>query len=102
MLVLLALALLPQEAQEPEETDIIVIGRRLSAMQVVIGRNERGKSTCGLTASSGSKRLDESLCRTAAKCERKGARDNAEVQACVEARKPELLAAVRRALDGSR
>lgn len=96
-MILSALLLLTPAVQDApaEETDIVVIGKRLDAMSVIVGRDARGKFTCGLNQSSGNARLDASLCRTAATCVRKRAPD---VQACVTARKPALLADVRQSL----
>jgi hypothetical protein len=101
MIAALLFAALLQTAPPPlqeEEADIVVIGRRLSEIAVTVGRDARGKFTCGLNKSSGNSRLDALLCRTAAKCVRQGAAEGAKVQACVDRRKPELLAEVRKSL----
>jgi len=99
MIVLLLLAMI-QDAPPivGEETDIVVIGHRLDRIQVAVGRDDRGKFTCELSLSSGRDRLDALLCRTAAACVRHKA---ADVQACVNARKPELLADVRKSLSAA-
>ena len=78
-----------------EETDIVVIGRRLDGVSVIVGRDARGKFTCGLNQTTGSGRLDSALCRTAAACVRTKTKN---VQSCVNAKKPELLADVRQSL----
>lgn len=84
-------------AQIPSaEDEIVVLGRRLAALQVIVGRDARGKFTCGLSQSSGNVELDSALCKVAATCVRKGANDQGGVTACIEARKPALLDAVRR------
>lgn len=94
MMLVLALAL--QMIGMPEqETDIVVIGKRLEGVSVIVGRDARGKFACALDKSSGNSRLDMALCQTAAKCVKAKA---ANVPACVNARKPELLADVRQSL----
>lgn len=93
-LALGALVTLPAAAQ-PGEEEIVVLGRRLAGISVTMARNPAGKLECSISQSSGSARLDEQLCRTAAKCVKTGA---ADVAACVDARKPALLADLRRAM----
>uniref|UniRef100_UPI0035CB4703 hypothetical protein n=1 Tax=uncultured Sphingomonas sp. TaxID=158754 RepID=UPI0035CB4703 len=98
-MIALAFALAVQGAAPPaEEPDIVVIGRRLAALSVAVGRDARGRFTCGLSASSGNARLDEQLCRTAAQCVKTGAINHAAVSACIDGRKPALLEDVRRTL----
>ena len=98
-LLLLLAASVVQPVSEPRtEADIVVIGRRLAGLSVNVGRDARGRFTCGLSASSGSGRLDAELCRTASRCVREGATDNAGVAACIDRRKPDLLADLRRRL----
>lgn len=82
----------------PAETDIVVIGKRLAGVSVMVGRDASGRLTCGLDRSSGDASLDAQLCRAAAKCVGKGLVDHAGVAACVERRKPELLAQLERSL----
>ncbi|MCW3848006.1 hypothetical protein OF829_12220 [Sphingomonas sp. LB-2] len=100
-MILLALLVAVQDvpAPPPEETDIVVIGKRLDQVEVRVGRDPRGKFTCALNQSSGRLRLDAALCQTAARCVRVKARD---VHACVNGHKPELLADVRQSLEGRR
>lgn len=92
---MILLALMLQALPVQEEPDIVVIGERLKRVSVIVGRDARGKFTCGLNQSTGSARLDASLCKTAATCVRSRAKN---VQTCVNARKPELLADVRQSL----
>lgn len=98
-MIAFALALALQGLAPPAaEPNIVVIGRRLAAVSVTVGRDLRGRFTCGLSASSGNARLDEQLCRTASKCVKGGANDRAAVSACIDGRKPSLLENVRRTL----
>lgn len=98
-LLLLLAASVVQPAAEPQtEADIVVIGRRLAGVSANVGRDARGRFTCSLSASSGSGRLDAELCRTASRCVREGANNNAAVAACIDRRKPALLADLRRRL----
>ena len=84
-MIALALALAVQGTPLPaEEPDIVVIGRRLAALSVRVGRDPQGRFTCGLSQSTGNARLDEQLCRTAAKCVKTGAID--QVAAAADAR----------------
>lgn len=96
---MILLALMLQALPVQEEPDIVVIGKRLERVSVIVGRDARGKFTCGLNQSTGSARLDASLCKTAATCVRSRAKD---VQACVDARKPALLADVRQSMEHRR
>jgi hypothetical protein len=92
VIALLALAAAVQTAPVPDEQpDIVVIGKRLQAVQVNVGRDPRGRFTCALSQSTGSAKLDGQLCKTAATCVRKGAVEAAAVSACIDARKPALL-----------
>ena len=95
--VLLAAA---QVAAPTVEDEIVVLAKRLATTSAIVGRDHRGRSTCSVTASTGSVRLDSALCRTAATCVKAGAVDQAAVSACIDRRKPALLADIRRA--GSR
>ena len=101
LLALLAAAsvqTMPVAAEPQTEADIVVIGRRLAEMSVIVGRDARGRFTCSVSASSGSGRLDAELCRSASRCVREGAVDNAAVATCIDRRKPDLLADLRRRL----
>jgi hypothetical protein len=91
---LLALSLLMATAAT-DESDIVVIAQRLKGVTAVVDRDERGRFRCSVSQSTGLPRLDQSLCKTAAKCVRDGASDAAAVNACVTARKPALLDDVR-------
>ena len=93
MIAFVPLALM-QSAAPPAAMaeDIVVVARRLNALSVIVGKDPHGRFTCSLSATSGDASLDAQLCRTAAKCVAKGAPD---VSACIDGRKPALLAALR-------
>jgi hypothetical protein len=87
--------LMLQEAPA-DELNIEVVGRKLAAISAVVSRNADGKLGCALSDTSGYAKLDEQLCRTATTCVRKGARETAAVKACIDKRKPALLADFKR------
>jgi hypothetical protein len=84
------------------EQDIVVIARRLSGASAIVGRDARGRFTCSLNASTGNATLDNRLCKTAANCVKSVGADQAKVSACIDRRKPQLLADVRQAMAESR
>lgn len=88
----------PVAAEEP----ITVIGERLKSVTVSVSRDPSGRYACGLDQSTGNGWLDGRLCETATTCVRKGAETAEAVNACVTARKPDLLAEVRNSLNGAR
>lgn len=95
---MLPLALLAAVAatSQPSEDEIIVIGKRLSAIEVSISRDAKGRLSCGLSGSSGNARIDQQLCKVSASCFRKGAESGEAVRACVQQRKAGLFDAFRR------
>ncbi len=101
MIALAALLLVGQIAPEPE-LDIVVVAQRLAGLQVNIGKDAKGRFTCGLTQSSGSLRLDARLCKASAKCAKKHGSDAEAVKACVTADKPKLLAQLRAEMSRSK
>ena len=94
LLVVHALASTP-----PQEPDIVVVGERLGRLSVNVGRDAKGRMTCGLSESSGSARLDRRLCKEASACVRSGAQERDAIAACIDARKPHLLDDLRRVRD---
>lgn len=92
ILLLLALQAAPAD-------DIVVVGERLAHLSATVRRGDDGRYRCALDGSSGRASLDGALCRVATRCVRDGAADQAAVAACVEQRKPALLADVRRELE---
>jgi hypothetical protein len=95
VILAIALAFAVQEAPQ-DELNIEVVGRKLAAISATVGRNSAGKLACALSASSGYAKLDAQLCRTATACVRKGAATQDTVSACIDKRKPELLADFKR------
>ena len=96
--MLLAILLAAAQAAAPpsDEDDIVVIGRRFEQAAVIVGKDQQGRFTCSMTASSGNAKLDEGLCRTAAKCVIKGAANSNAVKACIDRKKPGLFARFRK------
>ncbi len=93
--VALALAAVTAEPSAPAldaEQEILVIAQRLPGISVWLSRNPQGKFVCGMNASSGSARMDEQLCKAAALCLKRGAQAPEQVGACINARKPQLMA----------
>jgi len=82
----------------PVEDEFLVIGRRLAQISANVVRDPRGRYHCALTGQTGNARLDASLCKAATKCVQKGAVGQSQVSACLETRKPALLAELRRSL----
>jgi hypothetical protein len=100
----LALLLSFATAQDaPTDADeIVVLARRLEAVEVIVGRDPNGRFTCGMKGTSGNPRLDSRLCKTVASCVRKRGSDPVAVQACITSSKPRLLAQFRAGLARSR
>jgi len=94
MLALSALSAAAAQAAA-DESDIVVIAQWLKGVTTIVARDERGRFRCAISQSTGLSRLDGALCKTASKCVRDGAKDAEAVNACVTARKPALLDAVR-------
>lgn len=94
MILALAAAVALQAAATPTD-DIVVIGQRLAGLSASVTRDAAGRYHCALDGSSGNGKLDASLCRVATDCVRKGATEQAAVSACVDRRKPKLLADLR-------
>jgi hypothetical protein len=94
----IATALLLLVQTVPTEEEILVIGRRFAALSASVQRDTRGRYSCALSGTSGSAKLDGSLCKTATQCVRKGAAEQAQIAACIAKRKPALLAEFRRSM----
>jgi hypothetical protein len=98
VIALLLLASIQTAPAPADEGDIVVIGQRLAKLSVMVGKDPRGRFTCNLSETSGSAQLDAQLCRTASKCVATGAGDATAVSACIDRRKPALLADLRSSL----
>jgi hypothetical protein len=92
MKLLLALLLFQTPAAPVVEDEILVIGRRLEQATVNVSKDKQGRFYCSMDVSSGNVKLDERLCRAAAKCVMKGASTSDAVRACIDKKKPKLLA----------
>lgn len=91
MIALAALALLHVAAPAGADQEITVMGQRMAALSVILGRDARGKLACNLSASSGDARVDAQLCKTAARCFKQGSSQPAAMRACIDMRKPAIL-----------
>lgn len=90
MIALAVLALL-QAAPVAAEEEITVMGRRMAALAVILGRDARGKLACNLSESSGEGGVDAQLCKTAARCFQQGSVAAEAMRDCIELRKPAIL-----------
>lgn len=83
-------------ADDPPE--IVVMAERLRTLSVSVGQDRDGKWHCSMDGSSGVPRMDGLLCKAVTDCVRKGAREDAAVEACVGDGKARLLRHFRREL----
>lgn len=95
---IIALLLLATVADAPAADDITVIGERLKSVSVAVARDPGGRYGCSINQTTGNIWLDTRVCETATTCAQKGAETSDAVNACVTARKPDLLAEVRTAV----
>jgi hypothetical protein len=91
LLLLAAQGLAPVADPGPETDPIVVIGQRLQAIEVHVGRGPDGKWYCGMDGSTGRLSLDKRLCKAVTTCVRKGAVSDADVEQCVATTKQGLL-----------
>jgi len=91
VIALALLALAQAAAPAAAEEEITVMGRRMAALSVILGRDAKGKLACNLSESSGDGAIDAELCKTAASCFKQGAVVAEPMHACIEARKPAIL-----------
>ncbi|MCW2336632.1 hypothetical protein M2337_000865 [Sphingobium sp. B2D3A] len=90
----------PSEATPADE--ITVIAQRLRGVQVGVTRDAAGKYHCGLSESTGVRKLDAALCKATTQCVRKGKATQDEVRACVDKARPSLVARIREYLSTER
>lgn len=95
-LALLAALSMTAAAPSASSDDILVVAERWKRIQVQVGRDARGRWTCGMQGSSGVTSLDGQLCRAVTDCVRKGATAQAAIQQCITTSKASLLARVER------
>ncbi|MFM7403017.1 MAG: hypothetical protein ACKO1N_02745 [Erythrobacter sp.] len=82
---------------EPE-SEILVVLNRLRSITVNVGRDREGRWNCGLDRSTGQLKLDARLCRAVTKCVKKGATDDAAVQACIRSSRAGLVRELERSM----
>ena len=114
MIALLALASATTLAAPPvlDESTMILLRQRLERANALISRDADGQLVCRPSATTDERRLDGMLCDTGLRCAArvKAARGKASqgkasrgaINACVDKRKPEMLAAMRRLREYSR
>jgi hypothetical protein len=95
MSLLLSFLLLVQTAPVDEE-EIVVIGKRLDAVAVNVGRGPDGNWYCSMDGTSGVASLDAKVCKAVTKCVRKGATKNDAVKGCIQKSKKQLFAKFQR------
>ena len=91
MLLLAAQGVAPAIDPGPETDPIVVIGQRLQAIEVHVGRGPDGNWYCGMDGSTGRLSLDKRLCKAVTTCVRKGATSDADIEQCVVTTKKGLL-----------
>jgi hypothetical protein len=82
-------------ASPAEEEEILVLAQKLDLITLNLKRDLDGLYHCAPAQSTGLAKLDVELCEVTVKCVRKEGWDDAAVQRCVEARKPDLIAGIR-------
>jgi hypothetical protein len=92
VILLMALLALQTSVDPSAEDEILVIGRRFEQASATVSRDAQGRYSCSMTVTSGNVKLDERLCRAAAKCVMKGASNSDGVKTCINRQKPKLLA----------
>ena len=102
-MILLASLLFAQAASAspapPPVTDqIVVMAERLRAISAEVGRDQEGRWHCSWSASSGNARIDDRLCRAATACSRRHVDEPAQIDSCIEQRRPGILDDFRRSL----
>lgn len=80
-LALAALAFAQPAAAQGE--DIVVIGRLVGSVQMTLGRDAAGRTTCSLNRSSGNPRVDAAVCRKASRCLPRRPLPGARMEACI-------------------
>ncbi|MCW2410699.1 MULTISPECIES: hypothetical protein [unclassified Sphingobium] len=97
-----AVAAPPVPNEGATDEDITVIAQRLRGVQVGVTRDAAGKYHCGLSESTGVRKLDAALCKATTQCVRKGKASQDEVRACVDKARPSLVARIREYLSTER
>ena len=79
-------------AQTAAEAEIVVTAQ-VERIGLTLGRDDAGRTTCGLTRSSGDAAIDDAMCRRAARCIKPGEIDRTALDACLAKQKQALVAA---------
>lgn len=94
MLLLVSLALASAaSAQTEADAEIVVIARKVAQVGITLGRDAEGRTTCGLTRSSGDVRIDDAMCRRASRCMKPKMTAQAEIDACIAKQRKALVRA---------
>ncbi len=81
-----------------DETDVLVMARKLDEVKLSIRRDGDGRLQCSATESTGLPKLDAQLCRATLDCIDKGGWTEKLVRQCVQERRPALIEAMRQQL----
>ena len=73
--------------------DEIVVTAKVERLALTLGRDDQGRTTCGLSRSSGDVAIDEAMCRRASRCGKRGGIDRPALDACIAGQKKALVAA---------
>ena len=92
-LVLVALASASVAAAQPVADGEIVVTAKVEQLSLTLGRDAAGRTTCGLSRSSGDVAIDEAMCRRASRCMKRGEIDRAALDICIAGQKKALVAA---------
>ncbi len=95
---LLAALMLAQAAAPAAEDVIVVMAQRIRSIELRASLDANGDWACNLSASSGSTRVDELLCRAATNCARRNRDDREDFDRCIEQRRPGIIEDFRRSL----
>ena len=79
-------------AQTVAENEIVVTAQ-VERVGLTLGHDADGRTTCGLTRSSGDVAIDNAMCRRASRCMKRGEVDRDRLEACVARQKKALTAA---------
>lgn len=81
------------------EDEIVMVLNRLRSITVNVGRDRARGWHCGLDQSTGRAKLDRRLCGAVTKCVKKGATDDAAVQACIRSSRAGLVRELERSMN---
>lgn len=90
------------EYPDPYDAEIVVIAKRMTEVEMTLGRNANGKIFCAATKSSGMPAIDELICRDSAACLKLREATRAQIESCVAKRRPGLVKRITRQLKAMR